>query len=263
MADRCAFMRPRRGTAAPIRPSVGRSPARGTCGRSRRHRHLHRRSAQGVQETKRRLLTFLIDAKESGQDRSSATAPRPRATRCSTIAAFARDFLDYTVDRSPHKQGKFLPGTHIPIYVPTGSARHKPDYLLILPWNLKDEIMAQMRHIREWGGRFVVPIPGRRSSDDVRSRTAMAGAYRSTPDGRMTTRVLRAYLCERDFWSTASTCGGCNATSRSIRGRHAARAALPGGALAKRSWCAVRLAPSSMSSLIFAPGRPRLCSTSA
>jgi hypothetical protein len=63
------------------------------------------------------------------------------------------------VDRSPHKQGKFLPGTHIPIYGPERIFATRPDYLLILPWNLKDEIMTQMAGIREWGGRFVVPIP--------------------------------------------------------------------------------------------------------
>jgi hypothetical protein len=69
------------------------------------------------------------------------------------------DFIDYTVDRSPHKQGYFLPGTHIPIYHPDKIDATKPEYVLILPWNLKDEIVQQMSHIREWGGRFVVPIP--------------------------------------------------------------------------------------------------------
>jgi hypothetical protein len=69
------------------------------------------------------------------------------------------DFLDYVVDLSPHKQNHFLPGTHIPIHSPDKIAETKPDYLLILPWNLREEIMAQMAHIREWGGQFVVPIP--------------------------------------------------------------------------------------------------------
>jgi len=69
------------------------------------------------------------------------------------------DFLDYTVDRSPYKQGKFTPGTHIPIIEPEAIKRTKPDYLFLLPWNLKDEIMAQHSYIREWGGKFVVPIP--------------------------------------------------------------------------------------------------------
>jgi len=69
------------------------------------------------------------------------------------------DLLQATVDRSPHKQGQFLPGTRIPVHAPERLVQERPDYLLILPWNLKDEITAQMAHIRDWGGRFVVPIP--------------------------------------------------------------------------------------------------------
>ena len=69
------------------------------------------------------------------------------------------DFLDFTVDASPHKQGHFLPGTRIPILAPQAIAEARPDYVLILPWNLRDEIMAQMAHVRDWGGRFVLPIP--------------------------------------------------------------------------------------------------------
>ena len=69
------------------------------------------------------------------------------------------DFLEYTVDRSPHKQGRYTPGTHIPILAPEHIMATKPDYVLILPWNLKDEIMEQQKNIRAWGGRFVVPIP--------------------------------------------------------------------------------------------------------
>ena len=69
------------------------------------------------------------------------------------------DFLDYTVDRSPHKQGLFLPGTRIPIRHPDWLAETQPDYVLILPWNLRDEIIDQLAYVRDWGGRFVVPIP--------------------------------------------------------------------------------------------------------
>ena len=69
------------------------------------------------------------------------------------------DFLDYTADRNPYKHGKFLPGTHIPIYPPEKIQETKPDYVFILPWNLKDEIMAQLAGVRDWGGQFVVPIP--------------------------------------------------------------------------------------------------------
>lgn len=67
--------------------------------------------------------------------------------------------IAYTVDRSPHKQGLFLPGTHLPIFSPDAIQRTRPDYLLILPWNLKEEIMEQNRSIRDWGGKFVIPIP--------------------------------------------------------------------------------------------------------
>ncbi|MDZ4720831.1 MAG: methyltransferase C-terminal domain-containing protein, partial [Roseiflexaceae bacterium] len=70
-----------------------------------------------------------------------------------------RDFIDYTVDRSPHKQGLFLPGTHIPIHAPEQIRETQSYYLMILPWNLNDEIIQQMAHIRGWGGKFVVPIP--------------------------------------------------------------------------------------------------------
>ncbi len=69
------------------------------------------------------------------------------------------DLLEYTVDRSPHKQGMFLPGTHIPIHHPDRIREDKPDYVLFLPWNLKDELVSQLAYIREWGGKFVVPIP--------------------------------------------------------------------------------------------------------
>jgi hypothetical protein len=69
------------------------------------------------------------------------------------------DFIDYTVDRNPNKQGCYLPGSRIPVYSPDIITETKPDYLLILPWNLKDEIMEQMAGIRDWGGRFIIPIP--------------------------------------------------------------------------------------------------------
>jgi hypothetical protein len=67
--------------------------------------------------------------------------------------------LSYTVDRNPYKQGKFLPGTHIPIYPPEQIEKTKPDYVLILPWNLREEIIEQLAYIRSWGGQFVTPIP--------------------------------------------------------------------------------------------------------
>jgi hypothetical protein len=72
------------------------------------------------------------------------------------------DLLEYTVDRNPYKQGKFLPGSRIPIFSPERIDETRPDYLLILPWNLQEEIMGQMSRIRAWGGQFVVPIPSLR-----------------------------------------------------------------------------------------------------
>jgi hypothetical protein len=111
-----------------------------------------------VQTTKRRLLSFLIDAKERGRGIVGYGAPGKGNTLLN-YCGIRTDFLDYTVDRNPYKQGKFTPGTHIPIYPPSRIAETRPDYVLILPWNCKDEITSQMAHIREWGGRFVVPIP--------------------------------------------------------------------------------------------------------
>ena len=111
-----------------------------------------------VKETKRKLLSFLIDAKTQGKTIVGYGAPAKGNTLLN-YCGIGTDFIDYTVDRSPYKQGLFLPGTHIPILHPDRIRETKPDYLLILPWNLKEEIMAQMAFIREWGGKFVAPIP--------------------------------------------------------------------------------------------------------
>jgi SAM-dependent methyltransferase len=111
-----------------------------------------------VKATKRKLLEFLIAARAAGKTVAGYGAPGKGSTLLN-YCGIRTDFVDYTVDRSPHKQGKFLPGTHIPIHEPERIFATRPDYLLILPWNLKDEIMTQMAAIREWGGQFVVPIP--------------------------------------------------------------------------------------------------------
>jgi hypothetical protein len=111
-----------------------------------------------VHETKRALLDFLIGAKASGKRIVGYGAPAKGNTLLN-FCGIRTDFLEYTVDLSPHKQGKYLPGTRIPIYAPSAIRETRPDYLLILPWNLKSEIMSQMSHIREWDGKFVVPIP--------------------------------------------------------------------------------------------------------
>lgn len=111
-----------------------------------------------VKQTKRKLLSFLIDAKAKGKTIVGYGAPAKGNTLLN-YCGISTDFIDYTVDRSPYKQGLFLPGTHIPILHPDKIRETKPDYLLILPWNLKEEIMVQMSFISDWGGKFVVPIP--------------------------------------------------------------------------------------------------------
>jgi 2-polyprenyl-3-methyl-5-hydroxy-6-metoxy-1,4-benzoquinol methylase len=119
---------------------------------------IYRHYAEQVKETKRKLLTFLIQAKNEGKSIVGYGAPAKGNTLLN-YCGVRHDFVDYTVDLSPHKQGLYLPGTHIPIYSPDKIAETRPDYVLILPWNLKEEVMEQMAHVREWGGRFVVPIP--------------------------------------------------------------------------------------------------------
>ena len=116
------------------------------------------RFAEQVKETKRELLEFLINAKRSGK-KIAAYGAAAKGNTLLNYCAIRTDFLDYVVDRSPHKQGKFLPGVRIPIYPPEHIRETQPDYLLILPWNLKDEIIKQNAYLREWGGQFVVPIP--------------------------------------------------------------------------------------------------------
>ncbi len=114
--------------------------------------------SEKIRETKRRLLEFLIRVKEEGKSIAAYGAPAKGNTLLNYYG-IGNDFIDYTVDRNPYKQGRFLPGTHIPIHHPEMIVETKPDLLIILPWNLKNEIMGQMAHIREWGGKFVVPIP--------------------------------------------------------------------------------------------------------
>jgi len=111
-----------------------------------------------VRETKRKVLEFLIGAKRAGKTIAGYGAPGKGNTLLN-YCGIRTDFLDYTVDRNPYKQGKYTPGTHIPILSPDRIRETKPDYIFILPWNLKDEIMKQLAYVREWGGKFVVPIP--------------------------------------------------------------------------------------------------------
>jgi SAM-dependent methyltransferase len=111
-----------------------------------------------VEATKRKLLSFLIAAKQEGTRVVGYGAPAKGNTLLN-YCGVRTDLIDYTVDRSPHKQGHFLPGVHIPIHSPEKVRETRPDYLLILPWNLREEVMEQMAFIRDWGGKFIVPIP--------------------------------------------------------------------------------------------------------
>ena len=118
----------------------------------------YRAFSDEVKKTKRALLRFLIYAREKGKSVVGYGAPAKGNTLLN-YCGVRTDLLEYTVDRSPHKQGRLLPGVRLPIYPPEKIRETKPDYVLILPWNLKDEVMSQMSFVRQWGGRFVVPIP--------------------------------------------------------------------------------------------------------
>ena len=111
-----------------------------------------------VFETKRKLLTFLIEAKRAGKHVAGYGAPGKGNTLLN-YCGIRTDLLDYTVDRNPRKQGRYTPGTRIPILAPETIRSSKPDYVLILPWNLASEVTEQLSYIRAWGGQFVVPIP--------------------------------------------------------------------------------------------------------
>jgi SAM-dependent methyltransferase len=111
-----------------------------------------------VKRTKRAILSFLIEAKAAGKSIAGYGAPGKGNTLLN-YCGIRTDFLDYTVDRNPYKHGRFLPGTRIPIHPPEKLRETRPDYVFILPWNLKDEIRQQLAYVRDWGGRLVVPIP--------------------------------------------------------------------------------------------------------
>jgi SAM-dependent methyltransferase len=118
----------------------------------------YERFSEQVKETKRRLLAFLIEVKSAGKTICGYGAPGKGNTLLN-YCGIGIDFLDFTVDRNPYKHGRFTPGMHIPILDVDEISRARPDYLLVLPWNLKHEIMAQMKHVQEWGCRFIIPIP--------------------------------------------------------------------------------------------------------
>lgn len=111
-----------------------------------------------ARESKRALLAFLIRAKREGKKVVGYGAPGKGNTLLN-YCGIRTDFVDFTVDRNPYKHGKYLPGTRIPVYPVDAIDEARPDYLLLLPWNLKEEIIGQMAHVREWGCKFLVPIP--------------------------------------------------------------------------------------------------------
>jgi hypothetical protein len=118
----------------------------------------YRSFAENVKETKRKLLECLIGIKRAGKSIAGFGAPGKGNTLLN-YCGIRTDFLDYTIDRNPYKQGKYTPGTHIPILHPDTIRATRPDFVLILPWNLRDEAMRQLGYVRSWGGRFIVPIP--------------------------------------------------------------------------------------------------------
>jgi SAM-dependent methyltransferase len=116
------------------------------------------RFASKVHHTKRQLLSFLIQCKEQGKRVCGYGAPGKGNTLLN-YCGIGTDFLDFTVDRNPYKHGRYTPGMHIPIRPISAIDEARPDYLLVLPWNLKNEVIAQMRHVADWGCKFLVPIP--------------------------------------------------------------------------------------------------------
>lgn len=118
----------------------------------------YRQFAGRVRETRDALRAFVALAKREGRHIAGYGAPA-KASTLLNYCGIGAEAIDYTVDRNPHKQGRLVPGTRIPIHAPDMLARTRPDYVLVLPWNLRDEILAQLAHIREWGGRFVIPVP--------------------------------------------------------------------------------------------------------
>ena len=114
--------------------------------------------SEQVKATKRQLLALINELKDQGKTIVGYGAPGKGNTLLN-YCGIRTDILDYTVDRNPYKQGNFTPGTHIPVLAPETIKETKPDYILILPWYLKEEIMGQMSYVREWGCKFIVPIP--------------------------------------------------------------------------------------------------------
>lgn len=139
------------------------------------HKETYQNFAIKVSRIKKKLLQFLEESKVAGKTVAGYGAPAKGNTLLN-YCQIGTDFIQYTVDASPHKQNHLLPGSHLPIYAPGKINETKPDYVLILPWNIKEEIMKQMSSIYEWGGKFVIPIPELRVIG--RSRNSLADISR-------------------------------------------------------------------------------------
>jgi hypothetical protein len=111
-----------------------------------------------VRRTKRQLLALLVELKDQGKRICGYGAPGKGNTLLN-FCGVGPDFIDFTVDRNPYKHGLYTPGVHIPIRPVAAIDEARPDYILILPWNLKSEIISQMRHVADWGAKFIIPIP--------------------------------------------------------------------------------------------------------
>lgn len=118
----------------------------------------YRAFGEQVKAIKRDVLEFLIQAKREGKTVAGYGAPG-KANTLLNYCGIRTDFIDYTVDRNPYKHGRFLPGTQIPIYPPEQLARTRPDYVVLMPWNLKEELCEQLTYVKDWGGKLVVFIP--------------------------------------------------------------------------------------------------------
>ena len=157
------YLRHTENTSKPVRPAVVNLLKRELAAGLDRMETYATFSEQ-VMESKRALLELLIRLRRAGKSVTGYGAPGKGNTLLN-YCGIRTDFLEFTVDRNPYKHGRFLPGTHIPIYSPERIRESRPDYILILPWNIKDEIIAQLSYAREWGAKFIVPIPMARVLD--------------------------------------------------------------------------------------------------
>jgi hypothetical protein len=119
---------------------------------------VYRQFDNQVRATKRKLLSLLIAAKDEGAS-IVAYGAAGKGNTLLNYCGIGTDFIDYGCDRNPYKQGRYAPGTHIPIVSPDRIRETRPDYVLLLPWNLKEELTEQLSYISEWGGKFIIPIP--------------------------------------------------------------------------------------------------------